>query len=1130
MPFRLKFGTTPLIPRRPPVSARTVSGAALTLGFAAVLGLASLSAPAQNAPKPKPASPATVGGLSQADSQAFSDRFTKELWPLMQENCVPCHGQKNASQLLLLSDSRAAFSKMLGEGFFDADNHASVLERVATTDKQILMPPPSMGTLTRTQVALFTKFSEDLKAKRILDSGASPDEIFPAHLTMPFSGKKQTEGLDNTFVTFRQLRGKVKSIFNDDWVRDDTNLFVENVQAFGGADFIKRFDETAKATPTFLTATDVMSRDVASRAYLNRTGPFKGFDANALPSPTGLAKPTPAYIAAINRLYNRMLFRDATPTETQDAWKFLQAVYQKKTVLAQTAAQDVRFALVVKDAENRVVSQDVTVRVSADTHALRSELLDQSQAVATDTEKTQTQTLKNGPFIFAPGDAGQKIVLSNENTHGNVSIASVTLRGPLPLTTEKTITVSDPAALPEGAWRIKYDDKITSYEDNNENKGASLITFPVTVDKPGQYDVSLTWRRFKTDKPDAKAKPNTKPAPKKKRGEPTNGADNVLVEVVSRDKNSRLVVPTAPAIPPKGEASFFIDQTLDNVPYVDLKTAFVFDGPSDGVEIRNTNTNKRVVADAVRLFPNLQARATPDGEPSVVLRGIKAKNRDKWGNFKNGTFAPYNTVGPQSLEDTNENGDKVPNLSLLYSPSGADAAMGEKTLAYAPNRFYRVGIVFPGRVENESRVPVVVHAKASSPIVQIVAPAHAHVGASVALDASSSFNLQHSPLSYTWTQTGGPRVSIVDSNAPRISFVAHGISPQQAAWEGLCRALISHPDFLFTRPRSLASITDAKTKRRLQLVKIAQDLLSRTPTQAEVSQIDKGVPLSKLVDTYLASPEFKDFYFHRVRLYLESHGTPQQDEPARLWTYIALNDKPFKQILTADYTVGVDGKRKTRPPYFGKTGVLTMKGFIEGKPGLPHFNYPAQVTEKFLGYVFEVPDEILQSRTGITAAATTDPNSVCYTCHKVLTPLAYQRQFWDDEGNFRAHDETGMAIDNTDNGLVASYPYKGAGLEAFAMQAQNKERFVRTILQTHFVWYFGRELRYDTDERGLYKRLWDVTVKNDYAIRPVIKALVLSPEYLNDTVKPNPAAPKTDPMKKRMAKLAAFHGKAVASK
>ena len=673
------------------ISHRTWAGAALTGGFVTLLGLMSLSSPAQNAAKPKPAVPsaATVGGLTPDDTKAFEDRFAKELWPLMQENCVPCHGSKNASQLLLVGDSRAAFLKMLGEGFFDADNHASILERVATTDKQIIMPPTSMGTLSRIQVAAFTKFSEDLKIKRAEGGGAKPDEVFPGHLTTAYSGKKQAEGLDNTFVTFRQLRGKIKSIFNDDWVRDDRELFVDNVQAFGGADFVKRFDETAKASPTFLTATDVMSRDVASRAFLTRTGPFAGFDAAVLPSPTSLASPTPAYKAAINRLYNRMLFRDAQPGEIQAAWGFLQAVTKKQSLLAQTAPQDVRFSLTVKDTENRKVSEDVTVRVSSDSHALRSEFVDQSRDQSTDKEKTATKTLAGGPFTFAPGDNGQKIVVTNENTHGNVSIASVSLRGPLPLTTEKTITVSDPVARPEGAWRIKTDDSLTSYEDNNENKGSSLVTFPVQVEKAGQYQVDLTWRRYKGG--GGSKAPGGRPI----RGAPSNGAENVLVEVVSRDKESKLAVPPAPPVPPKGQAQFFVDETLDTISYFDLKTAFLFGGPNDGVEVRNDNTRKRVVADAVRLFPGLKAAPIPGGEPSVVVRGIKADGRNKWGTFKGGTFAAYNTVGPQSLEDTNAAGDKTPDLSLLYKPDKADEPIDEKTVAFEPKRFLSRRAGFP---------------------------------------------------------------------------------------------------------------------------------------------------------------------------------------------------------------------------------------------------------------------------------------------------------------------------------------------------------------------------------------------------------------------------------------------------
>lgn len=172
-----------------------------------------------------------------------------------------------------------------------------------------------------------------------------------------------------------------------------------------------------------------------------------------------------------------------------------------------------------------------------------------------------------------------------------------------------------------------------------------------------------------------------------------------------------------------------------------------------------------------------------------------------------------------------------------------------------------------------------------------------------------------------------------------------------------------------------------------------------------------------------------------------------------------------------------------------------MRGFIEGKPGLPHFNYAAQVAEKFLGYVFEVPPEIVNQREGITAVSTTNPTTVCYSCHKVLTPLAYQRMHWDDIGNYRTHDERGLPIDASDRELVPSYPFRGEGMEAFAASAVRKERFIRTIIDTHFNFYFGRSMRHEQDERDLYLELWDHVHASNFAIRPLIKAIVMSPEY-----------------------------------
>src|SRR5205814_9984967 len=107
-----------------------------------------------------------------------------------------------------------------------------------------------------------------------------------------------------------------------------------------------------------------------------------------------------------------------------------------------------------------------------------------------------------------------------------------------------------------------------------------------------------------------------------------------------------------------------------------------------------------------------------------------------------------------------------------------------------------------------------------------------------------------------------------------------------------------------------------------------------------------------------------------------------------------------------------------------------------------------------------------------------------------------QSMRWDDKGKFLDKDDKGKPIDDSDHALVPSYPFKGDGMEAFAVQAQHKERFIRTIIQTHFIFYFGREMRYEEDERGLYKRLWETERANNYSIKGLIRALLTSPEYL----------------------------------
>jgi hypothetical protein len=311
------------------------------------------------------------------------------------------------------------------------------------------------------------------------------------------------------------------------------------------------------------------------------------------------------------------------------------------------------------------------------------------------------------------------------------------------------------------------------------------------------------------------------------------------------------------------------------------------------------------------------------------------------------------------------------------------------------------------------------------------------------------------------------------------------------SWTGVCEALVRHPDFLFTLAPSYEIVTPAD-RAQLMKVKLALDLLGRPPTATELAN---GKNFEQQLDAWLLTPEFRDYYFSRIQLRTESQATAVTDEPARLWTYIAMNGLPYSELLAGDYIVDATWVKQTRPAYHGKTGMLTMKGFISNKPGLPHYNYAARVLTDFMGYVFEVPQEVFDQRGTATAASTVDATSVCFSCHQNLTPLATQRLAWDDNGDYRTVDDQGAAINDTDRGLVPSYAFKGKGMEAFATQAVKKETFKRRVLNSQYRLLMGREMRHAEDERVIYKQLWDTSLSSNENLKSVIKAIALSNRY-----------------------------------
>ena len=70
-------------------------------------------------------------------------------------------------------------------------------------------------------------------------------------------------------------------------------------------------------------------------------------------------------------------------------------------------------------------------------------------------------------------------------------------------------------------------------------------------------------------------------------------------------------------------------------------------------------------------------------------------------------------------------------------------------------------------------------------------------------------------------------------------------------------------------------------------MKVAQDLVARPPTDAEIQAFTSGAKtLDQMVDGWLASAEFQAYAYYKMRIRTESDGTSDSDEPARLWTRI----------------------------------------------------------------------------------------------------------------------------------------------------------------------------------------------------------------------------------------------------
>lgn len=267
-------------------------------------------------------------------------------------------------------------------------------------------------------------------------------------------------------------------------------------------------------------------------------------------------------------------------------------------------------------------------------------------------------------------------------------------------------------------------------------------------------------------------------------------------------------------------------------------------------------------------------------------------------------------------------------------------------------------------------------------------------------------------------------------------------------------------------------------------------------------------------------------------------------EPLALIAHIVRNDRPFTEILTADYTVlnpfsaqlyGVDlpfkdpndpgeyleaklftvrGGGKTTLPH---AGVLSSPMFLNRFPTTPtnRNRHRARMTYKlFLATdILRIGERPIDPTKSAKYANPTRDDEQCTVCHNNLDPVAGAFQNYDDYDQEVLTDrewypEMFAPGFNGEDMPVSEFPN---ALQWFATRAVKDPRFVTATVQSVYTGLVGEEpLAYPNDtedplyaaklaawqaQDGLFARIGEDFVADDYNLKTVILGVVMSPYF-----------------------------------
>ncbi|HUP78243.1 MAG TPA: hypothetical protein VM260_06720, partial [Pirellula sp.] len=599
--------------------------------------------------------------------QELQNHFERDVYPLLshpEKGCIDCHNVDGTSSLVLTGNANDDFRLLLDEQYLKPKGVDTLLTRV-TTKHSVKRMPKDAEPWSEPDVQKLKSFLDSVQ-KTAEQNGSSADEQFPRSLLSQYFGTAPSLA-ENQFLTYWQLKGKIKVIFNDDWVRGDRDLFAENLSMLGGADFKTRFNESSQPTATFLTGLEMLARDVANHAYEQRTGPFRDW-------PTFVSGPLVAqsidsnYRNAIQQLYEHVLFRPATTKEIEEAYALLCEVFEEEESI-KAKDDELGLELVVKDVGTGQERREmVRIPVSGDLLQVKQFLIDQTEGLHDlnpAVSKSRRRKVLASNVRLEPETPNQRLVMHNVASIRNVSFAGIEILDANGMVVE-SIGLDSPKIDVAGAWKITDEDGFKSYEDGNQSKGMSSITISLRVASAGVYQLVLLWR------------------------DNERNAKRVLAELYCKEAGNQLAVPELPKVPPLGEAHFSYDCSTDSEPFAEPKAVFQFSGDGE-VEIKNKGTLEAVTAGAIEFV------STKSPDHPLLIDSKDAVGNEDWKRFADGRFKAYNAKGAKLHDDNERKGE----LSLAYRLNSVTKK------DWNPADYCRIRIYYPGKKDQECQVPVI---------------------------------------------------------------------------------------------------------------------------------------------------------------------------------------------------------------------------------------------------------------------------------------------------------------------------------------------------------------------------------------------------------------------------------------